>query len=684
MTTNSQRIYNLPIGDKLPNATHALRNPEGVQELLYQPLPGINNIQDLINHGYKNNAKKNFLGTRNPKTGVYEYETYEQVYEKAVAIGSSLQNMNLLKITNEYKNFKYYDKSDRHFDGTLKLVGIYAKNRAEWTICDMANGLYGYTMIPLYDTLGPESVSFVLGHSGITTCICSTQSMQILSQTKELHSLKNIIALDQDYSPELIQALEKKGLRVLSYQELILKGKSSKIPLPKNIPGASIFTFSYTSGTTGNPKGAMITHKNVIACVRGHQNCDFRFNDSDTHMSYLPLPHIFERFVNCTCWLTGAKIAFYGGDTLKLREDLAAAQPTVLISVPRVLNKFYDEINYFIANQPSPQRETIQKALNEKLQNLRKDGKFNVHHPVYDEKIFSNFKKMFGGKLRAVVSGSAPISQRVLDFLSVIFSCYVKQGYGQTEGTGLETVELFLDTTQNHVGGIVASAELKLQDVPEMGYFSTDKDENGNPMPRGEICIRGYTVFAGYYKDDEKTAEAFDEEGWLHSGDIGLILPNGTLRVFDRKKNIFKLQQGEYVSPEKIENIYVRARGVQEVFVHGDSLQRYCVAILVPKPEEILKIAKELNISETKLEVLCKNQQITQFYLKSVTDLGKKEGLHTFEQAHKVYLEPVSLVIHGCLTSSFKLQRHIARQVFKKAIEELYSTPLNIEQKPRL
>ncbi|KAL4434742.1 hypothetical protein ABPG74_017162 [Tetrahymena malaccensis] len=653
----STRIYNVPIDEKKQGSSQIMRHPDFVKELGNTPFPNIKNIQDLILHGYSLDKNKEFLGTLNQKTNQYEYITYDTVMTQAKSIASALQNLSLLKEVKDYKNYE------------LKLVGIYAKNRAEWIVSDIANALYGYTMVPLYDSLGPESISYVLGHSGITTCYCSTPSIQTLSKTKDLHELKNIIAYDE-VPADLQDLMKSRGVTIYQYSELLVKGSENILPLPTLSPN-TIFTFSYTSGTTGNPKGAMISHKNILSSVSGHMNSDVKFVSSDIHLSYLPLPHIFERFVNVSCWLVGAQVAFFSGEITKLKDDIAAAKPTILITVPRLLNRFYEAIkNNLNANQGF-KKMLIDYALETKLQNLEKSGKNT--HMLYDAIVFSKIRQVFGGRVRILVSGSAPISPKVMDFFRIALSCIVCEGYGQTEGTGLATVQTILDSKSGNVGGAVSGCEIKLQDVPDMEYLSTDKDENGNPMPRGEICVRGNSIFEGYYKDEEKTKEAIDEEGWLHSGDIGQILPNGGLKIIDRKKNIFKLSQGEYISPEKVENIYVRARGVQEVYVHGESLYNFCVGIIVPNPEVIVKIASELSINETDVAALCQNKQIIEWYLKSLNEFGKKEGLFTFEQPQKIYLEPVSFTVHGCLTTSFKLQRHIAKVHFKKVIDDLYS-----------
>jgi long-chain acyl-CoA synthetase len=171
-----------------------------------------------------------------------------------------------------------------------------------------------------------------------------------------------------------------------------------------------------------------------------------------------------------------------------------------------------------------------------------------------------------------MITGSAPISKEVLDFLKIAFCCQILEGYGQTECGAPAAITWVKDPTSGHVGGPYPTLEIKLVDVPDMNYTSEDKDEQGNPMPRGEICYRGNNTFKGYFRQPEQTAEALDKGGWVHTGDIGMFLPSGALKIIDRKKNIFKLSQGEYIAPDKIENKIAQSGLVQQIFVYGDSL----------------------------------------------------------------------------------------------------------------
>ena len=167
--------------------------------------------------------------------------------------------------------------------------------------------------------------------------------------------------------------------------------------------------------------------------------------------------------------------------------------------------------------------------------------------------VFNKFKAILGGRVRVMITGSAPISKEVLSFLKIAFCCQIHEGYGQTECGAPAAITWSREPLSGHVGGPYPPLEIKLVDVPDMNYTSEDKDENGVSMPRGEICYRGYNVFKGYFRQPEQTRDCLDSEGWCHTGDIGMFLPNGSLKVIDRKKNIFKLSQGEYIAPDKIE-----------------------------------------------------------------------------------------------------------------------------------
>ncbi|EAR82521.2 AMP-binding enzyme family protein (macronuclear) [Tetrahymena thermophila SB210] len=656
MIINNKLVYTLPISEPRNGETAVYRHPLAIDGFKYLPDATTKTIQDVIELAVKKYADREFIGSLNPSTGKYEYKSYKQIYDLGYAIGSGLVKLNLTNHVEEFMDYK------------LDVIGIYCQNREEWTICDMANAMFGFTMIPLYDTLGQDAISFVLEDSNITACYVSAKTLPSLLSLKRLHNLKTIISFDE-VPLQLQQIVKQKGLNLIFLNQVIEAGKKNPSPKRPVLP-SSIFTFSYTSGTTGNPKGVMITHKNVVAAITTQQLSDFRFFETDTHLSYLPLPHIFERFVNCTCWYAGCRIAFYSGNTQNLLQDCQAAQPTVFISVPRLFNRYYDFCMTHLRRRFSDTE--IDFAIATKLIDIQEKGQYN--NASLDYLMFDELKRFFGGKMRILLSSSAPISRKVLEFYKVALSCPVLEGYGQTEATGVKSLTVAIDPESGHVGGILPSLEMKLVDVPEMNYHATDKDEQGYPLPRGEICTRGASIFQQYYKQPSKTKETIDEEGWMHSGDIGVMLPNGAFKVIDRKKNIFKLSQGEYVAPEKVENIYVRARGVAEAFLYGDSVQNFCIGIIVPNPEEIKKIAAELNVDPNRnLRELCANPKIIQFYQKNILAHGKKEGLFTFEQAQRIYLEPESLQTHGCLTGSMKMQRHIANKVFKPVIDMLYS-----------
>ena len=260
------------------------------------------------------------------------------------------------------------------------------------------------------------------------------------------------------------------------------------------------------------------------------------------------------------------------------------------------------------------------------------------------------------------------------------FKTTTTTGYGQTEGCAGATLGHPDDmTTVGHVGGPIACVEIALYDVPEMGYHHTDTNHRGEPCEgRGEICLRGPNVFLGYYKDEVKTKETVDTEGWLHSGDIGLWRPDGTLQIIDRKKNIFKLAQGEYVAPEKIENILTQSPFVAQCFVYGDSFQSALVAIVVPEEDVVRSWASREMTSSMPSDVtvasLCQSAALKNVILDEIQKLSKKSQLQGFEIVKAIHLQADHFSAENdTMTPTFKLKRQTIRDLNEQVIRDLYA-----------
>ncbi|PSN48363.1 Long-chain-fatty-acid--CoA ligase 6 [Blattella germanica] len=310
-------------------------------------------------------------------------------------------------------------------------------------------------------------------------------------------------------------------------------------------------------------------------------------------------------------YMMGGSVGFFSGDIKRLPDDMKALRPTVMPAVPRLLNRIYDKVMTEVSGS------FIKRLL------------FNMAMSAKEGEIRRKVQEGMGGRLRLMVVGSAPLAGNVVE------------GYGQTECVAPITLTVQGDHVPEHVGPPVASCCVKLVDVPEMEYYAV----NG----QGEVCVKGTNVFQGYYKEDEKTNETIDSNGWLHTGDVGMWLPNGTLKIIDRKKHIFKLSQGEYIVPEKIENIYIRSQYVQQVFVVGESLKSCIVAVVVPDVDVIKSWACENRIPGT-LSVLCAHPEVKDIYL---------------------HPDPFS-VQNGLLTPTLKSKRPQLKAYFKPQIEDMY------------
>uniref|UniRef100_A0A8B9JWS9 Arachidonate--CoA ligase n=1 Tax=Astyanax mexicanus TaxID=7994 RepID=A0A8B9JWS9_ASTMX len=553
----------------------------------------------------------------------YQWLKYKQVSDRAEYLGSGLLHRGLKPSPDSF-------------------IGIFAQNRPEWIISELACYTYSMVAVPLYDTLGPEALIFIINRGSISTVICDKQNKAetlLDSCEKKLIPVLNTIIIMDPFDAAVGDRASKCGVEVLNLKDVEVHSNSI-YRFPPKPEDLSIVCF--TSGTTG-----------------------------ESTSFYMDIPHVMvQELLSCSMTFAishgmlygaGGRVGFFQGDIRLLPDDMKTLKPTVFPVVPRLLNRVYDRVQ---SGAQTPFKKWLLNFAIERKHAEVKEGIIR-NDSIWDKFIFHKVQESLGGRVRVMVTGAAPISPSVLSFLRACLGCQIFEAYGQTECTAGCTISLPGDWTAGHVGVPVPCNVVKLVDVEEMNYFASNDE--------GEVCIKGKNVFRGYLNDPERTAEALDQDGWLHTGDIGKWLSSGVLKIIDRKKNIFKLAQGEYIAPEKIENVYIRSALVAQVFVHGDSLQSSLVAIVVPDPEVLPGYAEKLSLKGS-MEELCKNQQIKKAIITDLTKLGREAGLKSFEQVKDLYLHAEQFTIeNGLLTPTLKAKRPELCKYFKTQIDSLYA-----------
>ncbi|KRX18083.1 Long-chain-fatty-acid--CoA ligase 5 [Trichinella nelsoni] len=549
--------------------------------------------------------------------------------------------------------------------GGESFVGLYSINRPEWTIAEHACYAYSMVVVPLYDTLGKEAVSYIIEQTEMKVIICDTaKRAQSLIEIAPKHpQLRHVIIMDS-FDDQLAEKAKANGIEFIRYNAVELEGATVVNPLPHVIPRPNdLATICYTSGTTGLPKGVMLSHGNIIA----NSTVQIMFKNepvcsSDILISFLPLAHMFERLMELCVLMLGGCVGYYSGDIRQITDDMKALKPTLFPIVPRLLNRIYDKVTTEV-NKNMFKKIIFELAMNSKMRDLEKS--ILRRNTLLDRLVFKKVREEIGGNVRIIVSGSAPASPAVLTFARAAFSCTVLEGYGQTECVAAACLTLEGDHVAGHVGPPSPSCIIKLVDVPDMNYFAKNN--------QGEVCIKGPNVFHGYYKDPERTREALDEDGWLHTGDIGEWTSRGTLKLIDRKKNIFKLAQGEYIAPEKVENVYLKSKFVSQIFVHGDSLKSCLVGIVVPNIPLLEKhVSETLNLRQ-KPEELLKNAVVKRIILDDMLNEGKLANLCSFEQVKDIYLHGDAFSVeNNLLTPTYKARRTEICKQFQERIAEMY------------
>ncbi|KAJ6338625.1 hypothetical protein OIU76_008150 [Salix suchowensis] len=619
----------------------------------YPPLDrDVTTSWDLFSLSAKKYAGNKMLGWRrfvDGKVGPYVWKTYQEVYDEVLKISSALRASGA-------------EAGCR--------VGIYGSNCPQWIVAMEACSARSLVCVPLYDTIGPRAVNYIIDHAEIDFVFVQDKKVKELlnPDCTSAQRLKAIVCFTSLTEEEKDRAAQM-GIKSYSWEEYLCMGKEnpSEIFPPQSF---NICTIMYTSGTSGDPKGVVILHETVAAFVRGIDLFMEQFEDKmtpdDVYLSFLPLAHVLDRMIEEYFFRKGASVGYYHGDLNALRDDLMELKPTCLAGVPRVFEKIQEGIKKAL-QELSPLRRQIFDALYRyKLGWMNRGYKQKYASPLADLLAFRKVKARLGGRLRLVICGGASLSTEVEEFLRVTCCAFVIQGYGLTESCGPATMgfpdEMCMLGT---VGAAAVYNELCLEEVPEMGY-----DPLGNP-PCGEICLRGKTLFSGYYKNPELTRESM-KDGWFHTGDIGEILPNGVIKIIDRKKNLIKLSQGEYIALEYLENVYNNTPIVEDIWIYGDTGKSTLVAVVVLH-EENTKSWAYLNGHMGSFTELCSLHQLQKFVLSELKITAERNKLKGFEHIKGVILECCLFDIERDLvTATLKKKRNKLVSHYRLEIDELY------------
>lgn len=610
----------------------------------------------------------------------YEWLDYETVQKRRADFGAGLVEIH----------------AREGITGAQYGVGLWCQNRPEWQLTDLACMAQSLFSVSLYDTLGPETSEYIIRHANLACVVCSLSHVPTLLKLKpRLSNLKIVVVLDPlDSAPNEKPELSKQvlldtmaadvGLKIYSLETVEQLGASLGRPYNPPRPSDAI-TINYTSGTTGPPKGVVLTHAMAVAATSSSLVSSSADKNSRM-LSYLPLAHIYGRLLEHSSIWAGSRIGYFHGNILELVDDLKLIRPTTFASVPRLFNRFGGAIKAQTVEQPGVKGSLSRYIVRTKLANANPSTNPSptYSHPVYDQ-IWG--RKVAGAlgldRAHTMVSGSAPLDPSLQQFLRVVFSSRVFQGYGLTETYAIALTQPVDDFTVGNCGAVAPCQEACLISVPDMEYTVDDK-----PYPRGELLLRGASVFTGYHKNEEETAKAFTDDGWFKTGDICSVDELGRFRIIDRRKNVLKLAQGEYISPERIEGVYLSScTYLAQAFVHGDSVQTFLVALFGVQPDTFAGFASKVlgkQIGPTDMEAIkaaCEEPKVKEAVLKDLDKAGRRKNFAGYERVKniKLYLEPFT-VENELLTPTLKLKRPIAAKKYRGVLDQLYAEALEKEK----
>ena len=532
-------------------------------------------------------------------------------------------------------------------------VGLWSRNMPEWTMADLGCLQARLVTVPLYPTSTVDQVRYILDETEATVLFVGEQeqfdaALDILDNSQYL---KTIVVFDL--------TVDLKGYEQACYFTDFIQKSGSEELLEQRLSEHNLndlFTLIYTSGTTGKPKGVMLDYTNMAASFAGHDKL-IHLDNMDTSLCFLPLSHIFERAWSFYALARGT-VNVYLLDPKDASKALKEVQPTVLCAVPRFFEKIYTVITSKASDAPLPRRMIFNTALKIGAANMeyrRKGEKTPTYlkslNNIADKVVFKKIRDALGGRIRFMPCGGARLDDEICHFFHAI-GINVKVGYGMTETVA--TVTCYRDT-----GFEFGSCGTPLPGV---------QVRIGN---EGEIQIKGNTVMRGYYKKPKETEETFTEDGWLRTGDAGLIDENGSLRMTERIKELMKTSNGKYIAPQHIEGTLGKDKFIEQIAIIADA-RNYVTALIVPAFEALEEHAKELNLKYKCKKDLIQHSKIQELIQERLNKIQSE--LAKFEQVKKFTLLPKEFSIElGEITPTLKLRRKIIMERFRHEIDGMYA-----------
>jgi long-chain acyl-CoA synthetase len=536
-------------------------------------------------------------------------------------------------------------------------IAIIAENRPEWVVCDQAIAALGAIDVPVYPTMTAKQNQYIFNDSGVRFAIVSNQ-FQLNKVTRVLDDLPGL---------EKIILMTEKGPitepRTIGFSCVIERGEKYEKESPdflsqasKSIRPDDLLTIIYTSGTTGNPKGVMLTHRNLCSNIQSAADV-IDFGQADTMLSFLPLSHSFERMAGYyTAFACGATIA-YAESVETVRDNMLEVHPTIITTVPRLFERIHSRVIKQIDSSPIYRQKIFYWAINvgREYAAQSKTGRVSpalkARHLLADRLVFSHLRERTGGKMRFFVSGGAALGREFGEFFEAV-GLKVIEGYGLTESAPVIAVNRLDSYRFGTVGKPIPGVEVTI-------------------APDGEILARGPNIMRGYWNNLEATKEVIDRDGWLHTGDIGMFDAEGFLHITDRKKHLFVSSGGKNIAPQPIENMFLSSKYIEQLMLVGDR-RMYLTALIVPDFDALEEFARANHITYTDRVDLTRHPMINDLFEKDISNIQK--DMANYERVRKFALLDKEFTIEaGELTPTQKVRRKQIEERYAQVIDSMYA-----------